>query len=303
MNKTTDTLTCNPGTLTETRDTCLPASMITRLVRNWNERNPDKKIQAGGKQNGQTSKREVWINLRKAMQGECNTEFCAVKKLVKDDKEKKQYQKYFRPEAPKEWESDPDTWLSTDNIEDVMEQYEIAIPTFEFVGPVPIDFAEKSPDPSWGKCIIDEMCKLDIRKMEKAGTEKIGICFNFDPHDKPGSHWVAAMIDLKEKAAYYYNSYGEPPPPQIAEFLEKMKQQGIKKIVYNDIRHQKKMSECGMYSIYFLVSMLFGKSFKEICLDEISDERMLLLRKIFFSTEDVSQAELTKAFKYLPQTN
>ena len=143
------------------------------------------------------------------------------------------------------------------------------------------------------------MCKLDIQKMKKGGTEHIGICFNFDPHDKPGSHWVAAMLDLKEHVIYYYDSYGKPPPTEINEFFTKMKDQGIKRIVYNDIRHQKKQSECGMYSIFFLVSMLLGKKFSEICLDELSDDRMLLLRKIFFSTEDVSKTDLQKAFKYL----
>ena len=103
--------------------------------------------------------------------------------------EQKEYTKFFRPEKPKEWQSDPDMWLATDDIEDVMEQYEDAIPSFEFIGPVPLDFAKKSPVPSWGTCIIDEMCKLDIQKMKKGGTEHIGICFNFDPHDMPGSHW------------------------------------------------------------------------------------------------------------------
>jgi Ulp1 family protease len=91
--------------------------------------------------------------------------------------------------------------------------------------------------------------------MKKGGTEHIGICFNFDPHDKPGSHWVAAMLDLKEHVAYYYDSYGKGPPEEINRFFERCKQQGIKKILFNDIRHQRKMSECGMYSIYFMVAI------------------------------------------------
>jgi hypothetical protein len=58
------------------------------------------------------------------------------------------------------------------------------------------------------------------------------------------------------------------------------------------------MSECGMYSIYFMVAMLFGKSFSEICLDELTDRRMLLLRKIFFSNESVTKEELNEAFQW-----
>jgi hypothetical protein len=292
-------LTCNPGTIKETRNTCLPRVMINRLVKEWNARNPKEVVGAKSTEN----KRTIWLNLRKAMGSDCNTEFCTVKELVKEGSDSKEYKKYFRPEQPEEWQKDPDAWLSTDDIEDVMEQYEDAIPTFEFIGPVPLDFATSYPVPSWGKCIIDEMCKLDLRKAEKEGTTKIGICFNFDKHDQPGSHWVASMIDLQEKAVYYYDSYGKPPPKEISDFFERCREQGIKQILYNDIRHQRKMSECGMYCIYFLVSMLFGKTFKEICLDELSDDRMLLLRKIFFSTEKVTQVELNKAFVYLRKPN
>jgi hypothetical protein len=283
-------LTCNPGTVKDTRDTCLPKAMISRLVKEWNTRHPEKHVAAS------ENKMEQWNNLRREMVT-CDTEFCAVKKLV-DPKEKKEFQKFFRPEAPSEWKKDPDAWLSTDDIEDVMEQYEDAFPSFEFIGPVPIDFDAKSPVPSWGDCIVDEMCKLDLRKMKSKGTEKIGICFNFDPHDKPGSHWVAAMIDLKEDVAYYYDSYGKGPPKEINRFFERCKQQGTTKILFNDIRHQRKMSECGMYSIYFMVAMLFGKSFSEICLDELTDRRMLLLRKIFFSNESVTKEELNEAFQW-----
>jgi len=50
--------------------------------------------------------------------------------------------KYLRPPAPKEWTKDPDMWLDTNNIADVMNQYEEArtvngIKEFEFMGPFP----------------------------------------------------------------------------------------------------------------------------------------------------------------------
>jgi hypothetical protein len=47
-----------------------------------------------------------------------------------------------------------------------------------------------------------------------------------------------------------------------------------------------------------MVAMLFGKSFSEICLDELTDRRMLLLRKIFFSNESVTKEELNEAFQW-----
>ena len=70
-----ETLICNPGTVKDTRDTCLPKAMIHRLVKEWNSRHPEKKVEST------ESKREMWVNLRRNMQ-ECETEYCAMKKLV-----------------------------------------------------------------------------------------------------------------------------------------------------------------------------------------------------------------------------
>jgi ABC-type Zn uptake system ZnuABC Zn-binding protein ZnuA len=37
---------------------------------------------------------------------------------------------------PESWKNDPDMWLDSQNIEDVMKQYEEAFQDFEFHGPV-----------------------------------------------------------------------------------------------------------------------------------------------------------------------
>jgi hypothetical protein len=55
---------------------------------------------------------------------------------------------------------------------------------------------------------------------------------------------------------------------------------------------------------YIITESQYKKALNEqgpfvVDLDELSDDRMLLLRKIFFSTENVSKTDLQKAFKYL----
>jgi len=40
---------------------------------------------------------------------------------------------YLRPKRPKEWASDPDQWLDSNNIADVMKQYEEAYKDFKFL--------------------------------------------------------------------------------------------------------------------------------------------------------------------------
>ena len=72
--------------------------------------------------------------------------------------------------------------------------------------------------------------------------------------------------------------------------MERMSIQGIKikgepfKLYYNDIRHQYKNSECGVYSMHFITEFLNGKTFKEIIQNRISDDNMNQKRKIFYNT-------------------
>jgi hypothetical protein len=47
--------------------------------------------------------------------------------------------KWLRPAMPEEWKKDPDMWLDSNNIRDVMKQYEEHDSRFKFLGPYPID--------------------------------------------------------------------------------------------------------------------------------------------------------------------
>ena len=275
---------CNPATLKATRTTCLPEDMIHRLRDAWNERFPDHKIPASIKK-----KETLWAALRTRMQKQytCATEYCAVQKLGASH-EKAAGSKYFRPPKPEGWVSDPDDWHDTLSIAQVMEQYEPAFPEFEFIGPVPIDFDEVLPG-NWGTCVVDELCKIDLADLKKKGKTSVGIVFNLDPHDRPGSHWVCGYVDLKKMKAYYYDSYGYEPCPQIKRLLRRFKEQGCVDITWNDIRHQFKKSECGTYCIYTIISLLKGRPFSYICNNKVDDDTMLAFRDLFYATEKVSE--------------
>ena len=199
----------------------------------------------------------------------------------------------LRPAAPKEWESDPDMWLDSTNIADVMNQYEKTYPDFEFMGPFPIDFAAPDPYTRGGseaaatqkKCLMDEICELRVSTAMANGTKSIGIVYNLDPHFKSGSHWVANYIDIPAHRCYYFDSYGMEPPPQIAKFMKWLTTQDPKmKLEYNARRLQYKNSECGVYCLYFIIRMLEGDSFTDITRRQPKDADMLDLRDWLFST-------------------
>lgn len=56
-------------------------------------------------------------------------------------------------------------------------------------------------------------------------------------------------------------------------------------IAYNKIRHQFKNSECGVYSVNFILRLLNGKTFNEICLNPTSDDKINECRDVYFRFE------------------
>jgi hypothetical protein len=217
-----------------------------------------------------------------------HNEYSFIKALPFDDLKKNQLIKeYLRPKKPDSWNDDEDKWLNSLDIENVMNQYEEAYPNFEFMGPYPIDFA--APDPynkdGGAKCLIQEMCEIKTAVALSNGTQYIGIIYNLDPHFKSGSHWVAVFIDLIKHKTYYFDSYGMEAPQQIQKFMKWLTTQDDKmKLFYNGRRFQYKNSECGMYSMYFIIRMLMGDDFKKFARLAPPDSFMLDLRSWLFST-------------------
>jgi hypothetical protein len=194
---------------------------------------------------------------------------------------------YLRPRMPEAWKSDPDQWLDSLNIEAVMKQYEEVRPDFEFMGPFPIDFAAPDPYAQGGgkKCLIREICDLNVNQFFKEGKKYVGIVYNLDPHFKGGSHWIASFIDIPRHKCFYFDSYGMEPPKPIAKFMKWLTTQDPQmKLYYNSRRFQFKGSECGVYSLYFIIRMLAGEPFRTFCRRAPRDAAMLDLRDELFST-------------------
>jgi hypothetical protein len=192
---------------------------------------------------------------------------------------------YLRPKQPDEWKEDPDAWLDSNNIRDVMKQYETKYKDFLFLGPYPIDFASPDKYSDTSKCLIDEMCTLDLDKKELEGKRYIGIVFNLDRHDQGGSHWVAAFINIPKHFCYYFDSYGMEPPPPIHKFMQWLTiQEPDMELGWNGVDFQRSNTECGMFSMYFIDRMLAKEPYLKFCRSSPSDSFMLLLRKWMFST-------------------
>jgi hypothetical protein len=275
-------VTCSP--LTESRQiksSCLPPKILQKIATQTL-----KSPRGGSSVNASsTLKKQLAENLGCAE----NDERCILEKSLLSHREKKQLlESFFRPEMPDGWKSDPDMWLNSDDIAKVMRQYEKAYPEFRFLGVVPIDFS--APDPyqqsTDKKCMNDQFCHVELKEEREKGRTILGAVFNLDPHYKDGSHWVALAIDLKRTCVYYFDSYGMPPPSQVARFMRYLTlQEPNLRLESNGRRFQYSNTECGMYSMYFLIRMIAGETFKKFCKNPISDKWMLKFRKVFFDAK------------------
>jgi len=237
---------------------------------------------------GKAQKGGLLNNVAKKLNVDPENQISLLNALPIAEKEKATLKKSLRPPMPEEWRNDPDAWLDTNNINDVMKQYEESNPKFKYFGAVPIDFSAADPYAPTKQCLIKEICEIDLDGDVLEGKDYIGIIFNLDPHYKSGSHWVASFINIPKKEYYYFDSYGMRPPPQIYKFMQWLTiQEPDLKLMMNAKRFQKKDSECGMFSMDFIISMLEGESFQHFCSrnpSDYNDAQMLKRRRDIFST-------------------
>ena len=267
---------------------CYTDQQLSEMRDLWNSRHPDAKIT-------ETDSKEIWKRLRDNMSNVCNRETCWLKqKFVKSEVGKKFLQHSFAPKSPDVWKKNPTEWLTSVDISNVMKQYEKAYPSFEFIGPSPIDFDThitntRSQDGRKKECVWQELCEFELFDYVRKGKKKIGIIFNLDPHYLDGSHWVALFVDVAKKSIFYFDSNGESAPDEVMRLVKKIKTQGKKQNIRfkfdsnQGIEHQLKNTECGIYCLYFIIQLTKGtKKAEYFKTNIIRDDVMQKLRKIYF---------------------
>jgi len=276
-------INCSPKPKGELNDfTCYTNKSLIRLRDHWNARHPDVKINSN-------SPKEIHRQLSEHLNGICNNEACWLKQKDEFGQLESDLADSFAPESPPEWKKNPNEWLSSVDIMKVMKQYEKAYKCFDFMGPTPINFDTKK---LYGECVWEELCKFDLEKLIKKGKTKIGIIFNTDPDSKPGQHWISMFINIKKKKIFFFDSTGDPPPREVTVLIKRIKEQGLalKKPINFEIdsnegiEHQYGNTECGIYSIYFIVHMLEDKLTEHYIKTHIlKDEYMQEFRHIYFN--------------------
>jgi len=235
------------------------------------------------------SKKELWYSIYNVLKPLCNYESCWIDlKFINNipDKKLKQKIKYFTFK-PKFYNGniDRDYWLNTIDIDKVMKQYEKKYFDFYYLGTMPSDFYKYIP--------------VNFKKI--LSSPLVGIIFNLDTFYDTGSHWTSLYIDNKKYEMFYFDSFGKEPNKYIYKFIslynKNFNNKNIKlngknsnitmndnnpykfKLYINTKQHQTGNSECGVYSIYFLINKLKNTFSNN---KQISDQNMKDFRKCIY---------------------
>lgn len=248
-------MNCNPLVEGKTvlKNSCFTIQVLNKIKTEFNHNHQDNPILS-------TEYNDLYIELKQRLNN-CDKEDCWLEQ-IKDKKLKDTIDNMsFAPDKPFEWTKKPNTWLSNFDILDVLKQYELKYTYFKFIGPSPIDFDTIIPDNN-NKCVWEDICNFDLNYFIKHNITKIGIIFNLDKHNQDGSHWVSLFIDIDNNFLFFFDSNGDKIKNEIDILVKRIITQG--KLINKNFtfyenapfEHQQGNSECGMYSLFFIISML-----------------------------------------------
>jgi hypothetical protein len=292
---------CAPGKKYE-NNSCFTLDSLKIIAEEYNKKTNDKiKIS--------NNKIELIEQFKDKFSSSCSSQICWLRtKIVKNINNDEIHKNTFRPEGP----TTKYGWLSTTNINDVIDQYHNIHNDFLFLGTVPYDFQEIS------ELGLDN---FNFDKVNSDGKNKLGLVINLDESHQNGSHWVALYANLDKYQIYFFDSVGKPPRTKIKKFINKITNYLYKKkynsqinvanilndlnklnkqkkqkytskikdkfkdfdIRYNNIQHQFKNSECGVYSINFIIRLVKGETFDSIINNITKDEKMNECRQTYFN--------------------
>ncbi len=238
------------------RHVCSTAESITQL-RKWlktNTADPVEVVEAAKEHTG------------------CDSESCLYKKiqvLNKDDLGDR-----FAAQGP--WNST--TWLSNDHIDQVLEQWRIKFPKFYHVPFQMRDFAKTG----------GELTRVNWREVAGEYTS-LGCILNTDTSRGTGEHWVAFYVDFVNRTVEYFDSAGHKPHPEFSSFvvdtahrLSEVTGKRYTDQLVTRVEHQQGNTECGVYSLYYIISRLNGVPYKAFEYGKIDDNMMVEFRKLLF---------------------
>jgi hypothetical protein len=221
--------------------TCLTSEERQRLQQVTQQQTYARAIQAGAS--------------RFACKEPSTAERCVLQRALQVD-----VHKVFAPDAPRSWSKDPQEWLSDLDVEHVMRQYVDDRPDVQLMPFALSDFGGTEG----AVCHNQQMCRFSTAEAEKQGIRHVLLLLNKDVWGGDGTHWVSFYLNVPEGVAFYFDSLGEDLPRHLKHWIQRRRRE--RKLLHpsapplrlerNTAVHQKSGSNCGIYAIHMMVSMI-----------------------------------------------
>jgi len=200
---------------------------------------------------------------------------------------RKTLEDYFKAEGP----TNNTALLDNFNIDETLAKWakhseEVFGKKFHHVPFQMIDFAERGT----------ELANLDIHRLKEDGYKSFGVILNTDRSSGKGKHWFAIYGDLDHAGTEkdplvieYFNSSGNPPMREVSDWMEAVKHDMLKNygIEVETIRSanrrlQNSMTECGVWSLMYILSRLKNHPPDWYYKTNANDADMIELRSFLF---------------------
>jgi predicted enzyme related to lactoylglutathione lyase len=275
--------TCPCSILSDKKDVCSSTEVLASVI----EAIPIKKKDLKDVPNTNDAS-VVAVSVIKSVTG-CDSEVCALNKIKKQtndedlkDKITKEIRTKFKPEGP----MNNTNILSNFNIDQTLDQYALKYKNFYHIQFAMIDFKK-----------YDTMLKkYNPIEEYKNGKTMAGCVINTDVSSGGGKHWMALFVDLRSSDASieFFNSSGNAPAKEIVDWMIDIEKSineyftdSTPKILTNaGVVHQHSQTECGVYSLYYIISRIKVKPQKYFTENIVPDNEMVKFRKIIFRQEN-----------------
>ena len=125
---------CNPSN--NNKSTCFDFDALVKIAKGWNKEHNKKEDKITiPKVNSTSTKKALWKKIDKKLNNVCNSEWCWIEQEFVRKIGNKDLEGLFRPKMPRSWKKNKYEWLSSVDIESVMDQYEEKYPEFKFIVP------------------------------------------------------------------------------------------------------------------------------------------------------------------------
>lgn len=176
--------------------------------------------------------------------------------------------------------------LSNDDIDTIMKQWTMAFPRFYAYNFNMLDYDKYSFRNGRVVKGPDTLLSVDPEELFKK-YDSCGCIINSDVYHGAGKHWMALYADTKNKTVEFFNSSGRSPVPEWTSWLERARRgmAASRGFRYEDIKvltghrvQQYSMTECGVYSLFYIWARLNGTPQEYFENNPIHDELMFEFR-------------------------